>query len=84
MTAKAVELVGGIGKFVPKGARVACSPNVQSKNPGTFTKPEILRSVIRMCKSAGAKEIACLSYLGLSRTGTARAWPRSSRRKAPS
>ena len=56
MTLKAVELVGGIGKFVAKGARVALLPNVQSKNPGTFTKPEILRAVIRMCKKAGAKE----------------------------
>jgi len=64
MTAKAVDLVGGMAKFVPKGARVLLMPNVQSKNPGTFTKPEILRSVLRMCKSAGAKEIACLSYLG--------------------
>jgi uncharacterized protein (DUF362 family) len=64
MTAKAVDLVGGIAKFVPKGARVLLMPNVQSKNPGTFTKPEILRSAIRMCKGAGAKEIACLSYLG--------------------
>ena len=63
MTLKAVELVGGIGKFVAKGARVALLPNVQSKNPGTFTKPEILRAVIRMCKDAGAKEIACLSLL---------------------
>ena len=64
MTAKAVELVGGIGSFVPKNARVVLMPNVQSKNPGTFTKPEILRAVIRMCKNAGAKEVACLSYLG--------------------
>jgi uncharacterized protein (DUF362 family) len=64
MTAKAVEALGGIGKYVPKNSKVLLMPNVQSKNPGTFTKPEILRSVIRMCKSAGAKEIACLSYLG--------------------
>ena len=63
MTAKAVELVGGMGAFVPKGARVLLMPNVQSKNPGTFTKPEILRAAIKMCKAAGAKEIACLSYL---------------------
>jgi uncharacterized protein (DUF362 family) len=63
MTAKAVELVGGISAYVPKGARVLLMPNVQSKNPGTFTKPEILRAAIRMCKTAGAKEIACLSYL---------------------
>lgn len=64
MTAKAIELLGGMGAFVPKNAKVVLMPNVQSKNPGTFTKPEILRSVIRMCKNAGAKEIACLSYLG--------------------
>lgn len=63
MTVKAVELVGGMGRFVGKGAKVALLPNVQSKNPGTFTKPEILRAVIRMCKEAGAKEIACLSLL---------------------
>jgi uncharacterized protein (DUF362 family) len=63
MTLKAVDLVGGIGRFVGKGAKVALLPNVQSKNPGTFTKPEILRAVVRMCKEAGAKEIACLSLL---------------------
>jgi uncharacterized protein (DUF362 family) len=63
MTAKAVELVGGMAAFVPKGAKVLLMPNVQAKNPGTFTKPEILRAAIKMCKAAGAKEIACLSYL---------------------
>jgi len=64
MTAKAVELAGGIKAFVPKGSKVALMPNVQSKNPGTFTKPDILRTVIRLCKEAGATNIACLSYLG--------------------
>jgi len=64
MTVRAVELLGGMGAFVTKGAKVALIPNVQSKHPGTFTKPEILRAVIRMCKQAGASKIACLSYLG--------------------
>jgi len=63
ITTKAVELVGGIKKFVLPKARVVLLPNVQSKHPGTFTKPEILRAVIKMCKSAGAQEIACLSWL---------------------
>lgn len=63
MTAKAIELAGGISAFVPKGSKVALMPNVQSKHPGTFTKPEILRTVIRLCKQAGAGEVACLSYL---------------------
>ncbi|MBN1940211.1 MAG: DUF362 domain-containing protein [Candidatus Aminicenantes bacterium] len=64
MTAKAVELAGGMSAFVAKGAKVALLPNVQSKHPGTFTKPDILRTVIRLCKQAGAAEVACLSYLG--------------------
>ena len=60
--AKAVELLGGIKTFVPKGARVALLPNVQSRHPGSFTKPEVLKAVIRLCKIAGAREINCLSW----------------------
>ena len=58
---KAVELAGGIKRFVPKGAKVALLPNVQSRHPGSYTKPEILRAVIRLCKKAGAADINCLS-----------------------
>jgi len=61
-TMLAVELLGGIKKFVPKQARVALLPNVQSRHPGSFTKPEVLRAVIKLCKKAGAKEINCLSW----------------------
>jgi len=61
-TLKAVQLLGGIKKFVPKGAKVALLPNVQSRHPGSYTKPEILRAVIQMCRKAGAKEISCLSW----------------------
>ena len=59
---KAIELLGGIRKFVPRGAKVALLPNVQSRHPGSFTKPEVLRAVIRLCKKAGAAEVNCLSW----------------------
>ncbi len=62
-TLKAVDLLGGIEKFVPKNSTVAILPNTQSKHPGTYTNPDIVRAVIRMCKKAGAKEINCLSWL---------------------
>ena len=62
-TRKAVDLVGGMARFVPKGARVAILPNTQSAHPGTFTKPDIVRAVVRMCKAAGAVEVNCLSWL---------------------
>ena len=62
-TTRAVELIGGIKKFVQKDSIVAILPNTQSRHPGTYTKPEIVRAVIRMCKKAGAREINCLSWL---------------------
>jgi uncharacterized protein (DUF362 family) len=64
-TMKAVSRLGGMEKFVPKGAKVALLPNVQRWHPGTFTKPEILRAVIQMCKQAGAAEVNVLSWLDM-------------------
>ncbi len=61
---KAVAMLGGMKVFVGKGAKVAVLINVQSKNPGTYTKPEILRAVLRLCRDAGAAEIDVLSLLG--------------------
>ncbi len=60
---KAVDLLGGMKRFVPKNSRVAILPNAQSRHPGTFTKPEIVRAVVRMCREAGAREVNCLSWL---------------------
>jgi uncharacterized protein (DUF362 family) len=62
-TIKAVKLLGGIKKFIPKNSKVALLPNTQSAHPGTYTKPEIVRAVIQMCKKAGASEVNCLSWL---------------------
>jgi uncharacterized protein (DUF362 family) len=59
---KSIEILGGIKKFVPKGSKVALLPNVQSRHPGSFTKPQVLRAVIKLCQKAGAKEISCLSW----------------------
>ena len=64
-TLKAVEMLGGIEKFVPKNSRVALLPNVQSSHPGSFTKPEVVRAVIRLCKKAEAKEVNLLSWQAL-------------------
>jgi uncharacterized protein (DUF362 family) len=60
--AKAVALAGGMRSFIRKGATVALLPNVQSRHPGSYTKPEILRAVIGLCRKAGAKRVDCLSW----------------------
>ncbi|MBN1224460.1 MAG: DUF362 domain-containing protein, partial [Candidatus Aminicenantes bacterium] len=62
-TVKAIELLGGMEKFIPKDSRVAILPNVQRWHPGTFTKPDIVRAVVQMCRKAGAREVNCLSWL---------------------
>ncbi len=62
-TVKAVALAGGMARFIKKGAKVVLLPNVQSRHPGTYTKPEIFRAVITMCREAGAGEVAALSLL---------------------
>ena len=63
-TLKAVEQLGGMEKFVPKNSKVAILANPQRNNPGAFTKPEVLKAAIKMCKEAGAKEINCITQLG--------------------
>jgi uncharacterized protein (DUF362 family) len=63
--AKAVELLGGIGRFVPKNARVLILANAQSSHPGAFTSPEVVRTAIQLSKEAGAKEINLVSWLAL-------------------
>ncbi len=62
-TVGAVENLGGMDRFVSNGSRVAILANPQRNNPGAFTKPEVVRAAIRMCKEAGAGEISCLSWL---------------------
>lgn len=62
---KAVDLVGGIGRFVPKDSRVAILANVQSSHPGTFTSPAVLRAAIQLCRQAGAREINLVSWQAL-------------------
>jgi uncharacterized protein (DUF362 family) len=72
---RAVELLGGIERFVPKNSRVAILANVQSSHPGTFTSAIVLRSVVRLCRQAGAKEINLVSWQSLKNwesTGLAR------------
>ncbi len=62
-TVRAVEELGGMGHFVSRGAKVAILANPQRNNPGAFTKPPLVAAVIRMCKDAGAAEVACISWL---------------------
>jgi uncharacterized protein (DUF362 family) len=62
-TIEAVTILGGMTSFVSKSSKIAILANPQRNNPGAFTNPAVLRAVIRMCKSAGADRISCISWL---------------------
>jgi uncharacterized protein (DUF362 family) len=56
-TLKAVELLGGIGKFVSKGSKVGLLVNSPWNKPGTYTNPDVALAVLKMCIEAGASEV---------------------------
>jgi uncharacterized protein (DUF362 family) len=56
-TVKAIEALGGIERFVPKGSRLALNLNAIRKHRGTIVHPDITLAVIGLCWQAGAKEI---------------------------
>ncbi|MEN8153990.1 MAG: DUF362 domain-containing protein [Acidobacteriota bacterium] len=62
-TVKAVEVLGGMKRFVKKGSKVAVLANPQRNNPGAFTSPYIAEAVSKMCIEAGAAEVNFISWL---------------------
>ena len=59
-TLAAVDQLGGMGHFVPKGARVGLLVNDPFRHPGTHVNPEVALAVVKMCYDAGAKGIQAL------------------------
>lgn len=58
---KAIELLGGIKRFVKAGETVVIKPNVAFATPamlGATTNPQLVAEVVRLCyREAGAKEV---------------------------
>jgi uncharacterized protein (DUF362 family) len=61
-TLHAVELLGGIRRFVPPGARVGLLLNAPRwwTKPGSFTSPEVGLAVVKLCADVGAREIVLI------------------------
>jgi uncharacterized protein (DUF362 family) len=60
ITAKAIAALGGMGRFVRKGATVVVKPNMgwdRSAEQGANTHPMVVRSVVDECLKAGAKRV---------------------------
>lgn len=64
-TRRAIELLGGMERFVPRGSRVVLKPNMSFPHPperATNTHPEVVATIARMCRSAGAGEVLVLDF----------------------
>ena len=64
-TRAAVNLLGGMGRFVKPGQKVVIKPNMsfaQGVDSATTTHPEVVREVLIMCKEAGAARVRVLDH----------------------
>ncbi|MDI6828114.1 MAG: DUF362 domain-containing protein [Armatimonadota bacterium] len=62
---KAVDGIGGIGKFVKKGSKVLIKPNlawIRTPETAANTNPQVLAAIIKLCKSAGASSITVFDH----------------------
>ena len=62
---KAVNLLGGINRFVKKGQRVVIKPNMSfAKTPdeAANTSPQVVSAVAKACIEAGAKNVLILDH----------------------
>ncbi len=62
---KAVELIGGMGRFVKPGSKVLIKPNMSFSSEteeASNTHPEVVRELVAMCKEAKAARIRVLDH----------------------
>lgn len=60
ITRKAIELLGGMKRFVTRNERVIIKPNIgwdRTPELAACTNPEVVRALVEMCFEAGAKEV---------------------------
>ncbi|MFC1808507.1 DUF362 domain-containing protein [Candidatus Omnitrophota bacterium] len=59
-TIKAIESIGGIGRFVKPGNTVVIKPNIawdRTPEYAANTNPQVVAALVELCKDAGAKRI---------------------------
>jgi uncharacterized protein (DUF362 family) len=65
MLARAFKELGGIGHYVKKGYKVVIKPNIgwdRKPELAANTNPELVGTLVRMCKSAGASQVLVFDH----------------------
>jgi uncharacterized protein (DUF362 family) len=63
---RAVDALGGMGRFVPQGANVILKPNICTR-PHSFedaatTNPFVVAALVKMCREAGASRVRVFDF----------------------
>ena len=64
-TRAAVDLLGGMARFVKAGQKVVVKPNMSfggGPEDGTDTHPDVVRELVTLCKEAGAGRVRVLDH----------------------
>lgn len=59
-TIKALDLLGGMKRFISKGDKVGLLINSDFTIKSTYTSPDLSIAVVKMCFDAGASEVRCI------------------------
>jgi uncharacterized protein (DUF362 family) len=65
LTRRAVEALGGMTRFVPRGATVVIKPNIGWDRPpelGANTHPEVVATLVTLALEAGAKRVRVMDH----------------------
>jgi len=63
VTKRVVEKLGGIERFVKRGAKVVIKPNIgwnRTPEQGANTHPDVVSALVKLCKKAGAREVVVI------------------------
>jgi len=63
VTKRVVEKLGGIERFVKRGAKVVIKPNIgwnRTPGQGANTHPDVVSALVKLCKKAGAREVVVI------------------------
>ncbi len=62
-TRKAVDVLGGMKRFVPEGSKVGVLINSGFDTKGAYVNPDVSLSAINMCLESGASGVVCLQVV---------------------
>jgi uncharacterized protein (DUF362 family) len=62
-TRAVIDAMGGMKAFVQPGQLVNILPNAQGSHPGCSTNPDVVRTLVELCREAGAGDVRWMTWI---------------------